>query len=460
MAGFIQRTDDNPFRPEAPLAIAQIDPELDSHLTDLSRTLRTAYSEQIAGSAAMSIPSLTALAKTPQFKLGAIGVFHHETYGVIRGRYCQFGLMSSVAPIGSPVGLQTGKHNTVTNVPSSSNRRAAIGFAAAGVKPLAGQFGWVITDGVNLASVDIASSPRPDNGQQLAWSAIGKLNEAASDFYIAHVAGTLSRKDAVTWTAAPGTLKVAFEAAYEAATRGYIQELIDAANVRLSLVESQIAAVTDAGTLASVMVDIGNLRTQLDNESLQRSMTDGSLGNRVAILESAAPIDAVGRADFDALAATVDSRHGVYTHRFDLLDAAVAALNSSASEFLVFKAFAEGQFTAISAQFAAVNLATSATLTLSSPWTDMAGFGTATARRVADGLVALRGRIEAPIATSVAGVTLATLAVDYRPPVELVFVVQSGVATARIHVESGGNIVIYSGDPLSVSLSGIQFYVA
>jgi hypothetical protein len=123
------------------------------YIEENQKTLRLQHNITQAGDTTFPHEMIINSHDVKQFKLGSVGKFYHEDYGVIHARYVQYHEMDTTLAPTAPVGLiKLSKQLewVVTNKLELSDPRLVVGVQAAYVMPKDDQYGWVIVDGVNL----------------------------------------------------------------------------------------------------------------------------------------------------------------------------------------------------------------------------------------------------------------------------------------------------------------------
>lgn len=131
-----------------------------------------------AGDATSSWTVTTQVTDQALHQIGAQGRFVHPTYGVIMARYVQFTKIDSTLWTGSPVGYcdePGGFMWRATNDLTQSHTSGLIGVMGSFTMPTEGQYGWVITDGINTQGLQFIGNNPPSAGDLLTWSSSGNV---------------------------------------------------------------------------------------------------------------------------------------------------------------------------------------------------------------------------------------------------------------------------------------------
>jgi hypothetical protein len=94
--------------------------------------------------------------------------------------------------------------------------------------------------------------------------------------------------------------------------------------------------------------------------------------------------------------------------------------------------------------------------TLTSGWTNAAGYQAAQYAKDAQGFVVLRGNVTGGSTGS--GATILTLPAGFRPAANERFATASAAGTATIEIQTDGRVVPFSATGAQASLSGIRFW--
>lgn len=182
----------NPFRIQLPDALKQI-PDVETYLRNLMESLRKTHNVEQAGDSMTPWMEMTRVTQTPLHTPGAEGRFIHPKYGIIRGRYGQFtGVL--VSDSGVPIGhakAPDGFKWELTNDLTAMDIPLAAGLQAGYIAPANGSYGWVITFGINLQSLDFLGDSAPTVGMAVNWYATGFVGAADGPRigYLANVTG-------------------------------------------------------------------------------------------------------------------------------------------------------------------------------------------------------------------------------------------------------------------------------
>lgn len=189
--------DSNPY----PAAIESTDTR------KLTEIIRRQHEKFAAGDTTFSWELLTRTSSMQLYNLGAIGRFYHPDYGLILARYVQFGAEITAQNLGCPVGLIRNQNLftwRVTNVFSASDRLLFAGLVGSFSPVAADDYGWVIYQGINIQSLVIESTTRPQQMDQPTWASDNQLAKSVAGG-LGFIAGnnSITQIDATHWEIAP-----------------------------------------------------------------------------------------------------------------------------------------------------------------------------------------------------------------------------------------------------------------
>jgi hypothetical protein len=162
-----------PFTATVPDSIRAVSPDLYEFLRQmLVDTRKDSLRTQLGGST-LSVDVMQAVDSTPRYTLGATGTFYHETYGIFTATYVRYqDSVTAAQPVGYAPNMARFDW-TVTRDSLRSIDGVPRGFPAADAQ--AGQFGWIVQSGVNLAPIPLKAAA----GDYLSWSTVGLVLGAA-----------------------------------------------------------------------------------------------------------------------------------------------------------------------------------------------------------------------------------------------------------------------------------------
>jgi hypothetical protein len=185
----VRMPDPNPYSVQVPESVRRLNPELYEFLRKLTTTLRDEHNRTQAGDTTFDWQMMLGLDDLPRFTLGSLGSFSHPQFGLIRGRYVRFSSIQN-KPDYSPVGFVAGPLSLewqFTNILGSAQDSACRGLIASYVPPRIGQYGWIITEGVNFTALFLTENPGSGDTVQWGESPIGRYlgtgAEKVGDFY-------------------------------------------------------------------------------------------------------------------------------------------------------------------------------------------------------------------------------------------------------------------------------------
>jgi hypothetical protein len=263
----------NPYRPRIPEQLISHGEDFYDFFEENQQILREQHNITQVGDTTFPFQLMINAHDNQLYKLGAVGRFYHEDYGVILARYVQFSEFVTGTSAHSPVGLFKKKDVlewVVTNDFSLSHPDLVIGVAAPFAVPREGQFGWVIVDGPNLQQVQNTSTTAA-LGESFAWSATGAISNSAEGKVIGRRVNRLAGTSRALLEAQLWVRTESFsEAQITSLVNSTIQDLRDA----LDQLESDLAALPSASALSTLQASINAIKTQLTLETNQRRAQD------------------------------------------------------------------------------------------------------------------------------------------------------------------------------------------
>jgi hypothetical protein len=272
----------NPYKPIVPDSMREsLGDDGYEYIEENQETLRQQHNLIQAGDTTFPYQLTIASSAIQHYRLGSVGRFYHETYGIIQARYVQFKDMVDVGTPHCPVGLfrtATGLDWVVTNDYSKSSGDLVVGIACPWTLAANNDFGWVIVDGPNLQQIRNLSTTQ-SLGEALVWADDGALSNTASGKVVARRVG----KTDITRLPA-GALWVRTESFSEAQINDFItagtRSLLD----QLNALERAIQALPSASVLHTLQATVTSLRTTISNEASSRIAADLRLNERISNL--------------------------------------------------------------------------------------------------------------------------------------------------------------------------------
>ena len=192
----------NPFSLAVPDSLRNLDPDLHEYLLRLNRTLKQQHNQRQAGDTTFDWVVLLGLDSLARYTPGSLGSFSHPVYGLIRARYVRFRATNknTQARVAGFARGAAGLEWEVVNDRSKAQDSRPLGIIAAESVPLVGEYGWVITEGTNLAPLYVDAKPAP--GGIISWGS-GALGQFL---------GTAATKVGDLWEIPTATLRIRLEA--------------------------------------------------------------------------------------------------------------------------------------------------------------------------------------------------------------------------------------------------------
>lgn len=160
----------NPFRPDIPSSLADVDAGLYDYLREQAELMREQHNSTQAGDSTFPWQMFTTPGDRKVHTLGSATRFVHETHGLFLARYVQFS--TGWTPKANPVvGHDKLRGDWVaTNQAARTDLFRVIGFAGPYQDSLGGKYGWVLTQGRGQFPIQIISATAPAQFARFTWS--------------------------------------------------------------------------------------------------------------------------------------------------------------------------------------------------------------------------------------------------------------------------------------------------
>lgn len=276
----------NPYKPQVPESLIEIPGsgrDLFDYIEENQKTLRLQHNITQAGDTTFPHEMIINSHDDRQFRLGSVGRFYHEDYGIIHARYVQYEKMDPDLRPTAPVGLIKNTGNLdwiVTNRLDISDPRLVVGVQAAFVMPRDGQFGWVTVDGVNLQPM-VTEGASTEIGTPYVWSASGKVGPEGEGVVICR-----RLSDGGDVTLLKGRALIRLEgASFGSIDIHYAQLLADIEQLKSDVELLKDAATIDA-TLADIQARLTVLSNRINTEQSARQAADAAINARIDALNA------------------------------------------------------------------------------------------------------------------------------------------------------------------------------
>lgn len=301
----------NPFRPDIPSHLADVDGGLYDYLREQAELIREQHNSTQAGDSTFPWQMFVTPGDRKVHSLGSVTRFVHETYGLFLARYVQFSANWTTA-LNPLVGHDKARGDWIaTNQAAKTNLFRVIGFAAPYYSSLASQYGWVLTQGRGTFPITLISETEPAQFARFTWSPEDDgLALIGPGPQVGILLGIdfeeVGSFDPPHWTIPAG--------AWYADVQGVTPEYTAlTASVALADLTDRVTSLEGgvppdyALQLAAIEASIAGLTSNLGFESATRASADAGLNTRVGILEALGIGGFVTFAVFDALELRVDS---------------------------------------------------------------------------------------------------------------------------------------------------------
>lgn len=202
----------NPFNVQIPQELTNLGPGATAFFQEIISTLREQHNATQMGDTSVPWEEMTQVDDAQSFSLGVVGRFLHPTYGIISARYVEFtgeGVVSEEYDFGLIAGFDrraTAHQWAVSTKLADSDKTDTLGLAAGYTRPRIGQFGWVITSGINLHSIRVKSEVIPAVGDRLVWADDSSMERGDSIISVVSVAG--AKQIGSFWELLPASIRL------------------------------------------------------------------------------------------------------------------------------------------------------------------------------------------------------------------------------------------------------------
>jgi hypothetical protein len=318
----------NPYKPQVPESLIEIPGsgrDLFDYIEENQKTLRLQHNITQAGDTTFPHEMIINSHDVRQFRLGSVGRFYHEDYGIIHARYVQYEKMDRTLTPTAPVGLIKNTGNLdwiVTNRLEISDPHLVVGIQAAYVMPKDGQFGWVTVDGVNLQSM-VTEGSGNEIGTGYVWSASGKVGPVGEGIIVCR-----RLSDGGDVRLLKGRALIRLEGAgFGSIDVHYSQLLADVDQLKVD-VELLKGASDFAGALTSIESRLTVLNNRINSEHNARQAADAAINSRIDGLNAVTPTQL--NAAITLLAGQLETVRQQLSIRIDTVnDIAVEALSKA-----------------------------------------------------------------------------------------------------------------------------------
>lgn len=267
----------NPYKPQVPESLIEIaGRDFFDYIEENQKTLRLQHNITQAGDTTFPYQMIINTHTEQQFRLGSVGKFYHEDYGIVHARYVQFDKMNPDLAACAPVGLIKNTASLdwiVTNRLEISDPALVVGVVAAYIMPVDDQFGWVTIDGVNLQALT-AEGSNTTIGKPYVWSSPGKVGPSGNGVVVCR---RLQQGGDIALL--KGRAYIRLEGSF-VDTAGIAQLIADVAQLQEDVQTLEDAAnITD--TLTLINKQIRSLTNQLVAETNSRRAGDTAINNRI-----------------------------------------------------------------------------------------------------------------------------------------------------------------------------------
>lgn len=295
----------NPYRPRIPEQFIDIGDDFYDFYEENQQIHREQHNITQMGDTTFPFQLAILTHDIKQFKLGAVGRFYHEDFGIIQARYVQFKEMTHVINAQSPVGLFKNKSLLdwrVTNDLTLSHPDLVVGISFPYSIPKNDSFGWVIVDGPTLQETR-NNSIDAIIGESFAWDTTGAVSNAA----VGKVIGRRVNKVKEATSLLPGQLWVRTESFSEKELRNLIDDQTAAMLAAIIALQEALGSIPNSAELSELNATLAVIQKKLNLEIANRKAGDLAIQEQLAGLNfvTAAQLNNAVINAANALAATV-----------------------------------------------------------------------------------------------------------------------------------------------------------
>lgn len=280
----------NPYRPRIPEQLIHIGDDYYDFTEENQQILREQHNITQAGDTTFPYQLVIQAHDNKLYKLGSIGRFYHEDYGVSLARYVQFESMTTVEVASCPVGLFKKAKSLewkVTNDFSLSDPDLVVGVSAAYVTPKNDQYGWVLINGASLQPIKNTSTTA-EIGESFAWSASGEINNTTAGKILGR---RVNKLDTDSTAMLAGQMWIQLESMSVGSINAIFDTRIADISAALADLQDVIAGLPDAATIAAINAQVNLLKNQLLAEISARIQADVAIQDQIAALNTVSQTD-------------------------------------------------------------------------------------------------------------------------------------------------------------------------
>jgi len=268
----LQGVELNPIPPNVPVELQDLVPgEVFNHFQNMQEILHETYEALQSGGVALPAHVLRFYDIEPRFEVGSEAKFLHQQWGFLSATYVQFG---EDVQIGAPAALSRAFDGLVTTKKADAVVGTELGLVTVFSPPPARSYGWVLTRGRNL--LPLTSDSTITQGDELGWSADGRLAEAQNGLVVGRYVG----EEVILQG---GTIK-AGELLVDVQSSVGNKFIVDIASINASLTLIQSVADGQASSILNLQTSQNGAAAALQVEREVRVAGDAALAKSVESL--------------------------------------------------------------------------------------------------------------------------------------------------------------------------------
>jgi outer membrane murein-binding lipoprotein Lpp len=313
----------NPYRPRIPEQLVRLGDDFYDFAEENQQILREQHNITQAGDSTFPYQLMLEAHDNKLYKLGSIGRFYHEQYGLMLARYVQFDQLKSVTVPQSPMGLRKSNNAldwVVTNDITLSDPSLVVGLAAVTTLPKDKQYGWLIIDGPNLIQLK-NNSLTSEISEAFVWHDSGEVSNTGNGIIL----GRRVNKVTNSVSLLAGQMWVRLESFSQTMIEAFIDAKLASLQTELDELESLVGTLPTGAAFVTLQKLVFSIQAALNKEISLRQAVDLQIQNFIANL------GAITQADLDgALSSTVQNLN----NQLNTLQGSIDAVRTIALEAL------------------------------------------------------------------------------------------------------------------------------
>lgn len=273
----------NPYRPRIPEQLVKHGDDFYDFFEENQQILREQHNITQTGDTTFPYQLIIGAHDNQLYKLGSIGRFYHEDYGVALARYVQFDNMMDVDTPSCPVGLFKKAEQlewVVTNDFTQSNADLVVGISAPFTTPVNKQYGWVVVDGPIYQPVKNTSTTVA-LGESFVWDASGSVSNSGEGKIVGR---RVNKLVGTTKSLLAGQMWVRLESTSEGSIKALVDATIQDLRDTVEQLQADLAALPGGAAIQTLQASINAVKVQLQLETTARKAVDQQIQDQIADL--------------------------------------------------------------------------------------------------------------------------------------------------------------------------------